>query len=81
MTKNIERKNITIDAENYDIVYIKPDEMYVVTPYIEDEKTKEKLLEALNITKGYKIIESEPRKVLGSVSDVKKALLIFKSNQ
>lgn len=81
MTKNIERKNITIDAENYDIVYIRPDEMYVVTPYIEDEKTKEKLLEALNITKGYKIIESEPRKVLGSVSDVKKALLIFKSNQ
>lgn len=81
MTKNIEIKNITIDDKIYDIVYIRPDEMYVVTPYIEDEKTKEKLLEALNITKGYKIIESEPRKVLGSVSDVKKALLIFKSNQ
>lgn len=81
MAKNIEIKNITIDDKIYDIVYIRPDEMYVVTPYIEDEKTKEKLLEALNITKGYKIIESEPRKVLGSVSDVKKALLIFKSNQ
>lgn len=81
MAKNIEIKNITIDDKIYDIVYIRPDEMYVVTPYIEDKKTKEKLLEALNITKGYKIIESEPRKVLGSVSDVKKALLIFKSNQ
>lgn len=81
MAKNIEIKNITIDDKIYDIVYIRPDKMYVVTPYIEDEKTKEKLLEALNITKGYKIIESEPRKVLGSVSDVKKALLIFKSNQ
>lgn len=81
MAKNIEIKNITIDDKIYDIVYIRPDEMYVVTPYIEDEKTKEKLLEALNITSDYKIIESEPRKVLGSVSDVKKALLIFKSNQ
>ena len=81
MAKNIEIKNITIDDKIYDIVYIRPDKMYVVTPYIEDEKIKEKLLEALNITKGYKIIESEPRKVLGSVSDVKKALLIFKSNQ
>lgn len=81
MTKNIEIKNITIDDKIYDIVYIRPDKMYIVTPYIEDEDIKEKLLEALNITKGYKIIESEPRKVLGSVSDVKKALLIFKSNQ
>lgn len=81
MTKNIEIKNITIDDKIYDIVYIRPDKMYIVTPYIEDENIKEKLLEALNITKGYKIIESEPRKVLGSVSDVKKALLIFKSNQ
>ena len=81
MAKNIEIKNITIDDKIYDIVYIRPDEMYVVTPYIEDEKTKEKLLEALNITSDYNIIESEPRKVLGSVSDVKKALLIFKSNQ
>ena len=49
MAKNIEIKNITIDDKIYDIVYIRPDEMYVVTPYIEDEKTKEKLLEALNI--------------------------------
>lgn len=81
MAKNIEIKNITIDDKIYDIVYIRLDEMYIVTPYIEDENIKEKLLEALNITKGYKIIESEPRKVLGSVSDVKRALLIFKSNQ
>ena len=62
MADSIKIQKITIDGENFDITYIIPNDMYIVTPYIENKNIQHKLLEKFKLDSQYKTHQTNPEK-------------------
>lgn len=78
MADSIKIQKITIDGENFDITYIIPNDMYIVTPYIENKNIQHKLLEKFKLDSQYKTHQTNPEKVESSKANITKALIISK---
>lgn len=82
MEKVIKTQEIKIDGTNFHIKYIVPDDMYIITPYTDNENIKNKLFEELKLNKEFKTTTSNPVKTkdTSSIANVEKALIISKPN-
>lgn len=80
MEKVIKTQVIKIEGINFYIKYVIPDDMYIITPYTDDENIKNKLFEELKLNKEFKTITSDPvkSKYTFSIANTEKALIISK---
>lgn len=80
MKKIIEKQKIEIEGINFYIRYVIPDDMYIITPYTDNENIKNKLFEKLKLNKEFKTITSDPEKTkyTFSIANTEKALIISK---
>ena len=78
MEKVIKTQVIKIEGTNFYIKYVIPDDMYIITPYTDDENIKNKLFEELKLNKEFKTITSDhvKSKYKNNISNTQKTLII-----
>lgn len=82
MKKIIEKQMININGKDFEVEYIIPKDMYIITPYVDDDNIQDELLKKFNLSKDYRMNESIPEKTdKRSVAKLRKALIITKINK
>lgn len=81
MKNSINTLEFTIDGKTFEIIHIIANDMYIVTPCIEDKNIQYKLLEKIKLDSEYKIHQTNPEKVKSSKANISKALIISKSTK
>lgn len=81
MKNTINTLELTIDGKTFEITHIIANDMYIVTPYIENTTIQKKLLEKLMLNSEYKTNETHPEKTIYSKADITKALIFSKTTK